>query len=113
MSSVNTAKSLYRSLLRAHKNYLPQEMRQVGDAYVKAEFRLHKSAKPEQAQTFLTEWTAYLDQIVMTAKLNQTLSTGSDNSIPLIHYGRDLPPDVELTKEQKLQLTKLKDASKT
>jgi Complex1_LYR-like len=112
MSSALIAKSLYRSLLRAHQTHLSQEMRQVGDAYIKAEFRLHKSASPKQAQTFITEWTAYLDQIVMTAKLNQSFSTVTDDSSSALSFGRDLPPDVELTKEQKLQLNKLKDASK-
>ncbi|KAG5957054.1 hypothetical protein E4U58_006306, partial [Claviceps cyperi] len=33
---------LYRRLLRAHRKYLPAEMRLLGDEYVKAEFRLHR-----------------------------------------------------------------------
>lgn len=34
---------LYRRLLRAHRKYLPQEMRLLGDEYIKAEFRAHRS----------------------------------------------------------------------
>jgi len=31
--------SLYKNILRAHARYLPHEMKQLGDAYVKAEVR--------------------------------------------------------------------------
>lgn len=34
---------LYRRLLRAHRKYLPAEMRVLGDQYIKAEFRAHRS----------------------------------------------------------------------
>lgn len=34
---------LYRRLLRAHRKFLPSEMRLLGDEYVKAEFRAHRS----------------------------------------------------------------------
>lgn len=33
---------LYRRLLRAHRKYLPAEMRILGDEYIKAEFRAHR-----------------------------------------------------------------------
>lgn len=33
---------LYRRLLRAHRRFLPAEMRLLGDEYVKAEFRAHQ-----------------------------------------------------------------------
>lgn len=50
---------LYRSILRAHR-YLPPDMRLVGDAYVKEEFHLHKTAKPEHLQPFYDQWIEYL-----------------------------------------------------
>lgn len=34
---------LYRRLLRAHRKHLPQEMRVLGDEYIKKEFHLHKT----------------------------------------------------------------------
>ncbi|KAF3803360.1 Succinate dehydrogenase assembly factor 3 [Colletotrichum gloeosporioides] len=34
---------LYRRLLRAHRKYLPTEMRLLGDEYIKAEFRAHRT----------------------------------------------------------------------
>ena len=34
---------LYRRLLRAHRKFLPPDMRLVGDKYLKAEFRAHRN----------------------------------------------------------------------
>ncbi|KAK5663432.1 hypothetical protein OQA88_3861 [Cercophora sp. LCS_1] len=36
---------LYRRLLRAHRKFLPAEMRLLGDEYVKAEFRAHRDVE--------------------------------------------------------------------
>ncbi|KAH8161385.1 hypothetical protein CIB48_g6873 [Xylaria polymorpha] len=36
---------LYRRLLRAHRKHLPQEMRLLGDEYIKSEFRAHKKCR--------------------------------------------------------------------
>ena len=33
---------LYRRLLRAHRKFLPAEMRLLGDEYIRAEFRAHR-----------------------------------------------------------------------
>ncbi|KKA26708.1 hypothetical protein TD95_004740 [Thielaviopsis punctulata] len=55
---------LYRRLLRAHRLYLPTEMRLLGDEYVKAEFRAHRELdNPAQVIGFLTEWQMYLQQV--------------------------------------------------
>lgn len=44
---------LYRRLLRAHRLYLPAEMRLLGDEYVKAEFRAHRKLdNPAQVVSF-------------------------------------------------------------
>ena len=121
LGSLVAAKSLYRSLLRAHARHLPTEMRQLGDAYVKAEFRLHSasirksssSMKPHQVQQFLTEWQQYLDQILLTAKAQDSVSAGAadyvERSRSVFSFGKDLPPNVELTEEQKSQLEKLRE----
>lgn len=111
--------SLYRSLLRAHKKYLPTEMQQLGDAYVKSEFKLHKAAKTEQVERFFLEWERYLDQILMTARAQESRSLGSidDKMGPektggqqsrLFAFGSNLSPDVELSEEQIQQLEKLR-----
>ncbi len=40
MSSTRlNAISLYKNILRAHARYLPHEMKQLGDSYVRAEVR--------------------------------------------------------------------------
>jgi len=54
---------LYRRLLRAHRN-LPQDMRPLGDSYVKSEFRRHREiTNPAHIIGFLSQWKVYLDQI--------------------------------------------------
>ncbi|KAJ4394216.1 hypothetical protein N0V93_003433 [Gnomoniopsis smithogilvyi] len=55
---------LYRRLLRAHRRHLPQEMRLLGDEYVKAEFRAHRTVdNPAHLIGFLTEWQLYAQKI--------------------------------------------------
>lgn len=96
-------------------------MKELGDAYVKSEFRLHKTAtKPEQLHQFFVAWEEYLDQILTTARAQEAVSTGtldvreteqsppSGASTPFV-FGRDLPQDVELNEEQTEQLEKLRE----
>jgi Complex1_LYR-like len=98
--------SLYRRLLKAHARHLPSaEMQQLGNTYVKAEFRLHRqTAKPEQMATFLKEWNKYLQQLEMTARAAEAISPASST----IRYGTNLPDDLALTQEQHEQLEKLR-----
>ena len=51
------------SLLRAHQNYLPTAARELGDAYVKKEFRLHRGASPDFMQQFERQWRDYLTHL--------------------------------------------------
>ncbi|EER23953.1 acetate non-utilizing protein 9, mitochondrial [Coccidioides immitis RS] len=54
---------LYRRLLRAHRK-LPQELRLLGDEYVKAEFRAHRNVdNPIHIVGFLTEWQLYAQKL--------------------------------------------------
>lgn len=39
---------LYRRLLRAHRKFLPHQMRTLGDEYIKAEFRAHRQVDNPQ-----------------------------------------------------------------
>ncbi|KAI8324674.1 ACN9-domain-containing protein, partial [Martensiomyces pterosporus] len=51
---------LYRSILRTHR-LLPQEMRFVGDQYVRAEFRSHRTVTDKRfLDPFFAQWTSYL-----------------------------------------------------
>ncbi|WPK25056.1 hypothetical protein PUMCH_002357 [Australozyma saopauloensis] len=55
---------LYRAILRAHVHKLPKELRYLGDEYVKAEFKAHKSTdNPLYIVGFLTQWQDYLRSI--------------------------------------------------
>ena len=104
------ALALYRGILRAHKRHLPFEMRQLGDAYVKSEFKLHKSVtKAEQLDEFKTAWELYLDQILQTARRKESVTAGSLDRGAQTVFGENLPPDLDLTDEQRTQLEKLKD----
>ena len=120
-SSLSRAATLYRSILRAHKKHLPQEMRLLGDKLIKSEFQSHKTAtKPEEVALFFTEWEKYLGQILMTARAQESAAIGSlddgssikDNNGPsssVFGFGKDLPLDAELSEEQVTQLNKLKE----
>ncbi len=73
---------LYRRLLRAHRKFLPKEMRLLGDEYIRAEFRAHRNVdnpahlvsppartsqpgfrSPVLQIGFLTEWQLYAQKI--------------------------------------------------
>ncbi|QSZ29929.1 hypothetical protein DSL72_004447 [Monilinia vaccinii-corymbosi] len=55
---------LYRRLFRAHRKYLPREMRLLGDEYIKNEFRAHREVEnPVHIIGFLTEWQMYAQKL--------------------------------------------------
>lgn len=123
------ALSLYKNILRAHDKFLPHEMKQLGDAYVKSEFRLHKEAKAEQVTLFYTEWEKYLEHIERTGRENKAINAGlldgvqqeSSQSIDNTmvkqnttsnnnrQFGQNVPEDIGLNDEQKNQLIKLRE----
>lgn len=108
------ALSLYRALLRAHATHLPLEMRQLGDAYVKAEFRQLKTVtKSSHLEQFFNEWNSYLEQIRSAGNARAAISGKNDANVAEkdlpFSLGRDLPMDVQLTEEQLRQLEKLKE----
>ena len=105
-----SAKTLYRSILRAHKRYLPQEMKGLGDSYVKSEFGVFKKVTDEvQLKEFFTEWNLYLDRLMQTARRKESISAGSLEPSSNSTFGKHLPADVNLSDEQKDQLQKLKE----
>lgn len=55
--------SLYRRILREHRN-LPAMQKELGDNYVKSEFKLHRNIdNPLHIVGFLTSWQDYLHMI--------------------------------------------------
>lgn len=91
--------ALYRSILRAHQSQLPEEHRALGDAYVKAEFRLHREAEPQFAAQFDRQWRDYLGQLLRP----------SADGAP----GRAMTEDevAALSDEQKVQLLKIHEGA--
>ena len=54
---------LYRKILRIHRR-MPLAMRQIGDPYVKSEFKLHSTTEnPMHIIGFLSEWQSYAQQL--------------------------------------------------
>lgn len=108
MSTKASTLSLYRSILRTHSKSLPHEMRSLGDAYVKSEFRLHKNVTNDvQLNNFFKEWNKYLQHIREISIAKQTKATGLDDSIKA-DFGVNLDTNVEMNEEQKIQLQKLR-----
>ena len=53
--------NLYRKILKLHKIKLPLDMRELGDKYIKNEFKLFKNVTNEnQLANFYIEWNTYL-----------------------------------------------------
>ena len=126
-----TAVLLYRNILRAHKRFLPNEMKGLGDSYVKSEFKLFKKVTDEQQlKQFYVEWNTYLNQLQQTARAKEMISAGSldyndsstnkaatiasstsssSNNTVASMFGKNLPADIELTEEQMAQLQKLRE----
>lgn len=90
--------TLYRSILKAHKKFLPTEMRKLGDTYVKNEFKQHKdTTNPEYLRQFFMGWSQYLE---ILQKKNQ----GSKIGISLDRSFNEV-----LNEDQKEKLKQLQD----
>ncbi len=137
MTTAVTARGLYRSILRAHVRHLPNEMRTLGDAYVRSEWRLHRDVKDETTlNNFFKEWNNYLSHILQTARARESravvgssmdkdtmhpardsrdvdiqMNSSSGSESKLYSFGSDLEKDIEmnLSEEQLTQLNKLRE----
>ncbi|XP_073839033.1 succinate dehydrogenase assembly factor 3 [Musca autumnalis] len=58
LSHPQRVRILYKTILRLHRG-LPSELKDLGDKYVKDEFRRHLKCNPMEAQLFMTEWAKY------------------------------------------------------
>lgn len=56
LNHVQQVRLLYKSILRLHRG-LPPELKELGQTYVKDEFRRHKNCNPTEANIFMLEWT--------------------------------------------------------
>ena len=48
-------RALYKAILRLHKG-MPPELKELGDKYVKEEFKRHKDAEAPFVVVFMKEW---------------------------------------------------------
>lgn len=69
MAGVHVAgvRALYKRLLRLHRR-LPGDLRDLGDQYVKDEFRKSKAAGAAETARFMEEWQAYADVLQIQIK---------------------------------------------
>ena len=91
-------RALYRRILRAHRLKLPFHLRELGDRYVKDEFRKHAAADARWLRGFAASCEEY------AATLEQQSAAAAEG------IGRALAPEQlrGLTDEQKNQLAALR-----
>lgn len=54
---------MHRNILREHK-LLPKKMQDIGNSYVKNEFKLHQNTKNEEhIKQFMNNWNKYLQDL--------------------------------------------------
>ncbi|XP_025425646.1 succinate dehydrogenase assembly factor 3, mitochondrial [Sipha flava] len=73
LNHVQRVRILYKTILRLHRG-LPKELQELGQTYVRDEFRRHKNCNPKEAQIFMIEWSKYTltlsEQLLKNAKAN-------------------------------------------
>lgn len=64
-SGPREALGLYRAILKVHRSKLPPPIREMGNKYVKEEFKAHFQADTTEQQwkVFLREWTKYFGML--------------------------------------------------
>ena len=91
--------NLYKTILRLHQ-YLPKDLKSVGDKYVKNEFRLHKQADKQFLKSFIYQWDDYRKSLEIQVKRSpENIFIGSS----LTKENLD-----KLSEDQLLQLYELK-----
>eukprot|EP00943_MAST-04B_sp_MAST-4B-sp1_P005881 g5881.t1 len=104
------ALNLYRRILRLHRKKLPFQMKEMGDKYVKEEFRQHKDASQEFVVQFMDQWEQYAQMLEQQKKIDNNSNDG-DNVATI---GRHLTKEEwdGLSQDQKQQLAKVQAESK-
>eukprot|EP00117_Sycon_ciliatum_P013928 scpid84177/ scgid14400/ Protein ACN9 homolog, mitochondrial; Liver regeneration-related protein LRRGT00092 len=75
MSHPRNVSILYRRILELHR-HLPAKAREVGNAYAREEFKLHKDVDIVMRNRFLLEWEKYV--MMMREQLGSGSSFGAD-----------------------------------
>ncbi|XP_055253563.1 succinate dehydrogenase assembly factor 3, mitochondrial-like [Moschus berezovskii] len=83
---VSRVRASYRRILLLHR-VLPPDLKDLGDQYVKDEFRSHKTTGSKEAERFLQEWEAY------AAVLRQQAHENRQNPTEKACFGISLPEE--------------------
>lgn len=69
MNHVQKVRVLYKTILRMHRG-LPVALQELGNNYVKEEFKRHKNCSPMESQKFMSEWAVsyYLPIVLFPGK---------------------------------------------
>lgn len=67
LNHVQRVRLLYKTILRLHRG-LPKELQELGQTYVRDEFRRHKNCNLKEAQTFMLEWSVCILLYFMTSR---------------------------------------------
>ncbi|XP_070225917.1 succinate dehydrogenase assembly factor 3, mitochondrial isoform X1 [Bos mutus] len=91
---VSRVRALYRRILLLHR-VLPPDLKDLGDRYVKDEFRRHKTAGSKEAERFLQEWELLLfsHTAAYAAVLWQQANESRQNSTEKACFGISLPEE--------------------
>ncbi len=105
---------LYKAILVAHRSVLPPVMRDLGDSYLREEWKKHKTAAPQHLRPFFEQWMNYLEflksqQQSNLASVKKILDSPTVESLNFA-FGRPLEEETiaTLSEEQKAQLNQLK-----
>lgn len=82
-------KRLYKIIFQLHKS-MPDELQAMGNAYVRSEFKLHKTANPDNTKTFLAEWGNYTKVLMKQVNPKHNLKFGEqlDNKLDDFNDGQ-------------------------
>lgn len=104
VNHIRNVRRLYKRILKAHTR-LPDDLKFVGDKYVKEEFKRHKSAESGYVEVFMNQWKVYVENIEQQIKINQPNK-----------FGNNLPEEVierDFNDSHIVQLYELKQAAAT
>uniref|UniRef100_A0A7S3VMP9 Succinate dehydrogenase assembly factor 3 n=1 Tax=Dunaliella tertiolecta TaxID=3047 RepID=A0A7S3VMP9_DUNTE len=104
--------SLYRSILRLHKDRLPPQLRSLGDAHARSEFQAHLRGRTtaEQWEQFYQAWRGYLLTLGgsdVQPRVGQ-LDDGTSQALAAASTTFAANLDKYLTPEQKLRMESLR-----
>uniref|UniRef100_A0A2M4AW00 Succinate dehydrogenase assembly factor 3 n=1 Tax=Anopheles triannulatus TaxID=58253 RepID=A0A2M4AW00_9DIPT len=106
MDHARKVKVLYKTILRLHRG-LPAALQEMGNIYVKDEFKRHKNCSPLESQNFIKEWAGYAlclaEQLGLRGKPQPIGMIGENLTEAQLEHFRDeqLSQLYELLKEAK------------